>query len=146
VLSTHLLPDVERVCDHAVIMHRGAVRFAGTIDDLRGARGRDSELSVTVKADAARLGDALTAAGATCRVISPILVQVDLPANATNELVFAAARTAGLQVRELGVRRESVEAAFLRVLGDDGAVRGDAPYRTPAGAPAVGSPRGGGAA
>src|ERR1041385_1379858 len=28
VLSTHLLPDVDRVCDRAVIMHRGAVRFA----------------------------------------------------------------------------------------------------------------------
>src|SRR5882757_3250587 len=27
ILSTHLLPDVERVCDHAVIMHQGAVRF-----------------------------------------------------------------------------------------------------------------------
>ena len=42
VLSTHLLPDVERVCDHAVIMHHGRVRFVGTIDELRGARGRDS--------------------------------------------------------------------------------------------------------
>jgi hypothetical protein len=35
-----------------------------------------------------------------------------------------------VQIRELGVRRESVEAAFLRVLGDDGAVHRDAPYRT----------------
>jgi len=130
VLSTHLLHDVERVCDHAVIMHRGAVRFAGTIDELRGARGRDSDLYVVVKADAARLGDALTAAGATCRVTSPLALQVDLPPSATSQLVFATARAAGLQVRELGVRRDSMEAAFLRVLGDGGA-RADAPYRTP---------------
>jgi ABC-2 type transport system ATP-binding protein len=118
VLSTHLLPDVERVCDHAVIMHRGQVRFAGTIDELRGARGRDSELIVEVKADAARLGEALSAAGATCRVTSPVALQVDLPANATTQLVFHTAQAAGLQVRGLGVRRESVEAAFLRVIGD----------------------------
>ena len=32
ILSTHLLPDVERICDHAVIMHQGALKFAGTID------------------------------------------------------------------------------------------------------------------
>jgi ABC-2 type transport system ATP-binding protein len=127
VLSTHLLPDVDRVCDQVVIMHRGAVRFAGTIDELRGARGRDSELFVTVKADAARLAGELTGAGATCRVTSPIALQVDLPASATSQLVFAAARTAGLQVRELGVRRESVEAAFLRVLGENGTTRGAAP-------------------
>ncbi|HEX3477225.1 MAG TPA: ABC transporter ATP-binding protein [Kofleriaceae bacterium] len=142
VLSTHLLPDVERVCDHAVIMHRGAVRFAGTIDDLRGTRGRDSELVVTVKADAARLGEALTAAGATCAVSSPVVLHVDLPANATSRLVFATARAAGLQVRELGVRRESVEAAFLRVLGETGGPGGDPPYRALPGEPgAAGGPR-----
>jgi ABC-2 type transport system ATP-binding protein len=118
VLSTHLLPDVERICDHAMIMHHGTVRFVGTIDALRGARGRDSELLVEVKAEAARLGEVLTAAGATCRVTSPVALQVDLPADATSQLVFRAARDAGLQIRELGVRRESVEAAFLRVLGD----------------------------
>nr|MBA3538996.1 ABC transporter ATP-binding protein [Deltaproteobacteria bacterium] len=66
ILSTHLLPDVERVCDHAVIMHHGRVRYSGTIDELRGARGRDSELVVEVKADAARFGEVLTAAGARC--------------------------------------------------------------------------------
>ncbi|MEO7733384.1 MAG: hypothetical protein ABIY55_20650, partial [Kofleriaceae bacterium] len=61
---------------------------------------------------------ALTAAGATCRVTSPVALQVDLPADATSQLVFRAARDAGLQIRELGVRRDSVEAAFLRVLGE----------------------------
>jgi len=118
VLSTHLLPDVERVCDHAVIMHKGRVRFVGSIDELRGARGRDSELAVEVKADADKLAAALVAAGAKCRVTSPIALAVDLPADATNQLVFAAARDAGLQIRGLEVRRDSLEAAFLRVIGE----------------------------
>jgi len=121
VLSTHLLPDVERVCDHAVIMYRGTVRFVGTIDELRGARGRDSELLVEVKADAARLAEALTAAGARCRLTSHVALEVDLPPSATSLLVFRTAQAAGLQLRELGVRRDSVEAAFLRVIGDGGA-------------------------
>jgi ABC-2 type transport system ATP-binding protein len=118
VLSTHLLPDVERVCDHAVIMHHGKVRFVGSIDELRGARGRDSELAVEVKAEAQKLAEALTAAGATCKVTSPIALEVDLPADATSQLVFIKARDAGLQVRALEVRRESVETAFLRVIGE----------------------------
>ncbi|HEY1556044.1 MAG TPA: ABC transporter ATP-binding protein [Kofleriaceae bacterium] len=118
VLSTHLLPDVERVCDHAVIMHGGRVRFVGAIDELRGARGRDSELAVEVKADADKLATALAAVGATCRVTSPIALAVDLPADATNQLVFSAARDAGLQIRALEVRRESLEAAFMRVIGE----------------------------
>jgi ABC-2 type transport system ATP-binding protein len=117
ILSTHLLPDVERICDHAVIMHQGTVKFVGTIDELRGARGDDTELTIEVKADAQKLADALTTEGATCKVNSLIELDVDLPKNATTELVFRRARDAGLQVRGIEVRRDSVEAAFLRVIG-----------------------------
>ncbi len=118
ILSTHLLPDVDRVCDHALIMHQGRVRFVGSIDELRGARGRDTELNIEVKADAAKLAAALGDAGATCKVTSPVALSVDLPVTATSDLVFRIARQAGLQVRGIEVRRESVENAFLRVLGE----------------------------
>jgi ABC-2 type transport system ATP-binding protein len=118
VLSTHLLPDVERVCDHAVIMHQGRVRFVGSIDELRGARGRDAELVIEVKEDAARLAAALLAAGAACEVISAVALHVNLPASASSGLVFEHARRIGVQVRGLAPRRETVEAAFLRVIGE----------------------------
>jgi len=116
VLSTHLLPDVERVCDHAMIMHQGRVGFVGSIAELRGVRGRDVELAVEVKADAARLGAALAAAGATCEVISAVVVHVNLPASATSSLVFHEAQQIGVQIRGLAPRRETLEAAFLRVI------------------------------
>jgi len=118
VLSTHLLPDVERVCDQVMIMHQGRSRFVGTIDALRGAVGRASELLVEVRESAATLASALTTAGATCEVTSPVALRVDLPADATSDLVFRTARDAGVQVRGLGMRRETVEAAFLRVIGE----------------------------
>lgn len=118
VLSTHLLPDVERVCDHAVIMHQGDVRFVGSIDELRGARGGDTQLLVTVRSGPERLAEALAAAGARCTVTSPVALAVDLPPDRTSEQVFRCARQAGLQVRGVEVRRESVENAFLRVLGE----------------------------
>jgi ABC-2 type transport system ATP-binding protein len=118
VLSTHLLPDVERVCDSAVIMHQGRIRFVGSIDELRGARGRDSELTVEVKAEVYKLSEALFAAGATCTVTSPMLLHVNLPPTTTSELIFRCAKQAGVQVRGIEVRRESVEIAFLRVIGE----------------------------
>ena len=117
VLSTHLLPDVERICDHAVIMHHGRVRFAGSIDELRDTRGADRELVVEVKTDAQKLADVLATAGATCKVDSLVAVTVTLPEQQTTSFVFAKARDAGIQIRGLGVRRETVEAAFLRVIG-----------------------------
>ena len=118
VLSTHLLPDVERICDHALIMHNGRVRFSGSIDELRGVRGRDFELVVEVKADAARLAAVLAEAGAACEVLSAVGLHVNLPASATSGLVFERARAAGVQIRGLAPRRETLEAAFLRVIGE----------------------------
>ena len=116
ILSTHLLPDVERVCDHAVVMHLGAVRFVGPLGELRGAQATD--FVVEVKEHPEKLAAVLRDAGATCEVTSPIALRVDLPDTATSALVFRCARDAAVQVRGLARRRESIETAFLRVIGD----------------------------
>jgi ABC-2 type transport system ATP-binding protein len=156
VLSTHLLPDVERVCDRALIMHRGRVRFSGTIPelrsgipgpelrsgipgpelrsgipgpelrsgipgtDLRDKGGHDRQLVIEVKEDAARFAEVLATVGAASKQTSPVALEVDLPEGATTRLVFETARDAGIQVRGLAARRESIEAAFLRVIGRPG--------------------------
>ena len=38
LLSSHLLEEVERICDHVVIIADGTVRRAGNLDEMRGAR------------------------------------------------------------------------------------------------------------
>jgi ABC-2 type transport system ATP-binding protein len=38
ILSTHLLGDVERVCDRVVILHRGRLLLQGTVAELRTQR------------------------------------------------------------------------------------------------------------
>jgi ABC-2 type transport system ATP-binding protein len=116
VLSTHLLPDVDKICDRVVIMHQGTLRFVGGLDELRGHAPRESELVVEVKENAAALAEGLTAAGATCKVSSPFVASVDLPDGATTELVFRIAVDRKLQIRQVLVRKETVEAAFLRVV------------------------------
>nr|BFF25826.1 hypothetical protein GCM10025732_37910 [Glycomyces mayteni] len=40
VLSSHLIADVERVCDHLVILAESRVQVAGEIDDLAAAHRR----------------------------------------------------------------------------------------------------------
>ena len=37
VLSSHLIADLERVCDHLVVLSGGEVRLAGDVDDLLGS-------------------------------------------------------------------------------------------------------------
>lgn len=38
ILSTHILPEVEMVCDHVQIIHQGQLVFSGEIDELRRSR------------------------------------------------------------------------------------------------------------
>ncbi len=41
VFSTHIVADLEQVADRVVVLHRGQVRFVGTLDELAAqARGR----------------------------------------------------------------------------------------------------------
>ena len=49
-LSTHILADVERVCDRVAIINRGKLVTSGTIDELRG-RGRQSIFEIEVEED-----------------------------------------------------------------------------------------------
>lgn len=42
LLSTHHMAEVELICDHAVIIHHGTVRHAGTLAELTAAAGGES--------------------------------------------------------------------------------------------------------
>src|SRR5262250_2256327 len=46
ILSSHLLPDVEYVCDHVIVLDKGLVATAGPIAALKQPRGRVYELRV----------------------------------------------------------------------------------------------------
>jgi ABC-2 type transport system ATP-binding protein len=35
LLSTHLIDDVDAICDRVVVMHRGEIHFSGSVDELR---------------------------------------------------------------------------------------------------------------
>jgi ABC-2 type transport system ATP-binding protein len=112
MLSTHILPDVERLCDHVLMLHAGALRFWGTLAELRGEQA--SRLEVRVKGEPERLAAALRERG--CEVVIGGLdsLQVSLPAGAGTELVLAAVVASGTQLRRLAPWRASLEDAFLQ--------------------------------
>jgi ABC-2 type transport system ATP-binding protein len=116
MISTHLLTDVDRVCDTALIMHMGQVRFAGTVEALRANSMTGRDYVIEVREGVPALYDALTAAGAQAAAFSPVALTVTLPDAMTPRQVLALARKAGVQIRILEPHRESMEQAFLRVV------------------------------
>src|SRR5438874_1415040 len=77
ILSSHVMPDVESVCDSVVLMNRGAVVMRGPIATLKGPSGRMFE--VRIKGDRAAFAERLRRQALDCRETEGDLLRVTLP-------------------------------------------------------------------
>jgi len=114
VMSSHLLEEVERVCDSVVIIADGAVQLSGNLHDMRGARtGIMVELDAGHEAVAAELARA----GLVVRVDAQRL-HVDI-AGPTDDPWFVhdrvrdAVASTGVGLRRLTDQTLSLEDVFL---------------------------------
>jgi len=119
-LNSHLLGEVERVCDRVAIVDHGRVLESGRLDDLLGEAGvriRVTDLPAPALAGLDRFGPVVAVDGWLS--ISPIQPSV-VPD------VVAAIVGAGGRVHAVDVGRTSLEERFLRLLGETPAAGGDA--------------------
>ena len=116
ILCSHLLRDVERVCEYVIVFNQGRVAARGPIATLTGPRR--SVYDVRLKGDAAAFLTDLKDMGAEWREAEDGF-RVFLPDGLGPEAVFKTAREAGVQVRYLRPGAESLEDVFLRALGHE---------------------------
>jgi len=113
LLSSHLLPDVEFLCERVIVLHQGEVLFTGTVEELRGAE--EDVLEVRVKEGEDRFEQALAARG--CRVTREGgALHVRLPRGQDADLVFEVADAVSVQVRHLEPMRLTLEKAFVKTI------------------------------
>ena len=67
ILSTHILPEVEAVCDRVQILHRGKIVFADSVDGLR--RSRQTEILLLGFAHPPTLEAFIAATGASAALL-----------------------------------------------------------------------------
>jgi ABC-2 type transport system ATP-binding protein len=118
ILSSHLLPDVEAVCQSAILLNEGQVVFSGAISEMRGEQ-RDT-YEVRVKEDGARLAGILEQEGCRADVQHNGALWVHLPAGGDTDVIFRKALEAELQVRHLTPLKQTLESAFVRLLQGQG--------------------------
>lgn len=117
VLSTHLLPDVEAVCGHVVVVARGRALRRGSVAEL--TQGLDRRRAVRFVGDAARFLAALARRGAeTSYDAAAGELRVTLPEGADNGLVLSAAVETGVGLKRLGAARASLEDVFMEAVGE----------------------------
>ncbi len=124
LLSSHILAEVQQVCDSVTIIGNGRLLASGRVEDLMAATGA-YRLVVDRPDDAAR---ALDAAGMAATVDgTALVVQTERPgADITRVL-----GEAGLWLDELTPLRADLESVFLDLTSDDrmGAMPSGEDYR-----------------
>ena len=113
-LSSHILAEVETVCDRIAILHRGHLMAVGRIGDLL-AESREMEL--TVHGINGHLSARLAGIpGVTVRHGTDATVVV-LPEQRLVYEVIDLVRQTGGQVVSLGAKRERLEDLFVKLVG-----------------------------
>ncbi len=116
LLSSHLLHEVEQVCDNIAILSRGRLLAQGAIRDLLQRRG-GVRLSTTDNAKAATIISALPwVAGVTT---DHGYLVAEGPPDRSWELSVALSDQ-GIAIREMSPVQASLEHYFMEVTGNDG--------------------------
>ncbi|HVM44942.1 MAG TPA: ABC transporter ATP-binding protein [Candidatus Thermoplasmatota archaeon] len=111
LVSTHLLPDVERVCQSALVLNEGRVAALGTLEELRATSTR--AYFVRTNGPHEQLAAHLDARGIKWERAHPNL-RVDV---ADARQVVNLVREAGLVLRHLTPVTLSLEEAFEQAVG-----------------------------
>jgi ABC-2 type transport system ATP-binding protein len=121
ILSSHLLPDVERTCDSVVVLEGGRVVAQGAIEALRPAGDQLFELRVKGEGTAGFL-ERLRLAGCGCATDGEgdpgAPMRVLIPAGRSVRDIFGAAAAAGVQVRHLRPSTPTLDEVFARAVGE----------------------------
>jgi ABC-2 type transport system ATP-binding protein len=115
MLSSHVLEEVERVCDHVVALAGGQLIAQGSMIELAGTSG-GIELELVEIADRPRSVDdvaaRLVAAGAGVRRNGTMLSVVGMSDDELFDLAARSVADAGARIRRLGRHRRSLDDIF----------------------------------
>jgi ABC-2 type transport system ATP-binding protein len=120
ILCSHLLPDVERTCDHVVVLHRGRAIKSGSIADLTRADGR--RVKIRAAGELERFAAALAAAGLEPERDEDGAWTVPARGEDCDEL-FEIAGAAGTRIEAVEEVRSTLDQVFFETLKGSTAAR-----------------------
>ena len=115
LLCSHILPDVEKTCEHVVVLHKGRVVESGTMEEMTRSDGLT--LHVEVEGDREAFTRGLTEAGYRVEPREEGRLAVVLEQEASDaDAMFAVAARTGVAITYLDEVRSTLEEVFLRAL------------------------------
>jgi len=114
ILCTHILPDVQVVCDDVRILSRGTVKLSGGLREL--CETRDAGLTVQLSGEADEFVAALTRDGIRAETMTPRVARVFGEAGLLNPVLWRKAELCEMTIRSVAPTRNSLEQIFLEAV------------------------------
>ena len=116
LMASHLMDDVERVCENIILLHKGTLAAQGKIEDLKAI---DREIEIHVWGRATPLEQRLLADGLKVRREGRVMRIAHTSEDTTTAILRAAAEV-GAQVRRMHEYEASLEDLFLAIMDNLG--------------------------
>lgn len=118
IVSSHLLEDIERVCDHVVMVERGRLVAAGRIDELMRGGG---DIVVRIDGDPDALAAALATRGLAARTRGrDVVIAPDGDRDATYDAIRDTVVALDVPLRSLHAGERSLEDVYIQTVGGSG--------------------------
>ena len=118
LMSSHVMDDVQEVCDRIVMIHQGKIVVQRRIEDL--ANRVEREIEISVWGGASRMQAELESNGFTVRRMGRVLRVIRMDDSTTSEILNAAVN-ADVQVRQMQEYDPDLEDIFLLIMDRLGA-------------------------
>jgi ABC-2 type transport system ATP-binding protein len=115
-MNTHILTDVEMLCDRVAIIVKGRIRYEGRIEDFLG--GEDRRCDVTLAALPPELAEAFESRFGAVSGGRGENVEFRVAEKHASEMIRAAL-DAGAELRAFAPHRVSLETVFLSAVEQD---------------------------
>lgn len=116
LLSTHILPDVRSVCDQVVILVRGTIRVADTLENL--SRPAEPTLQVGLSGDVDSFMRTMTEQGHAVEAIADGTYKVTGIEPRSTDQVWRAAAASNVAITKMSPARNSLEEMFFQATRD----------------------------
>ena len=116
IVSSHLLPDIERTCDDVIVMRSGQVVASDSVANLRKTIGMQVEVDLNAPSDEFVQVMIARGAGLLSQFGSKYKLSLDSAPDNLGKFVFEAARAANVQIRGFEPAMRSLEEVFLEAV------------------------------
>ena len=118
LMSSHVMDDVEDLCDSIVMIHKGRIVVQSNIDDL--VEQVDKEVEMVIWGGASKMESELSSMGLENRRLGRV-IRIKVEDDSTVDKALQAAVSAGVQVRQMKEYEPDLEDIFLLVMDKLGA-------------------------